>query len=70
MRSNARLAIGAVLSVMGGICLVVAPMAGATSLATPWDFVAGLGVGLLTGIGAALAVVGLAEGRSPRARRS
>jgi hypothetical protein len=58
-----KMSIGACLAVLGGIGMSLAPSTGATQLAIPWSFLAGLLVGLSAGAGAALTVGGLIERR-------
>jgi hypothetical protein len=43
--------------------MALGPVVGATTLGRPWSFLAGFVVGVIAGIGAALAVHGLIERR-------
>lgn len=60
--------IGACLAALGGIGMSLTPTMGATELARPWSFLAGVLVGLSAGAGAALTVGGLIERKRQRAR--
>lgn len=51
------------LSVLGGLGLVFGPRLGLTELGRPWTFLAGFGVGLVTGLGLVMAVAGLLGAR-------
>lgn len=66
MRSSRRMSVGACLAVLGGSGMSLAPAMGATELARPWSFFAGLLVGLCASAGAALVVCGLIERRQDR----
>ena len=58
---NPRKALGAgvVLAILGGIGMILAPTLGATGLPRPWSFLAGFGVGVISGLGVTLVIYGL-----------
>jgi predicted ABC-type sugar transport system permease subunit len=58
-----RIAVGSVLSALGALAIVLSLLLGWTEVALPWDFLLGFLVGVVTGLGATLAVTGLIEGR-------
>jgi hypothetical protein len=55
--------VGAALSVLGAICMVVLPILGVTEIGRPWSFLLGFVIGVITGLGAVLAVSGLLDRR-------
>ena len=61
-----KIGIGAALAATAGVAMSVAPHFGWTSLDRPWGFLAGFAFGLLAGVGAVTAVVGLFECRKAR----
>ena len=63
MDSKKKLGIGALLAIIGGIGMALGPTLGATMLGRPWSFLAGFVVGVLAGVGVALAISGLVEVR-------
>jgi len=58
-----KIGVGAALAACAGAAMAVAPHLGWTSLDRPWSFLAGVTFGLLAGVGAVTAVVGLFECR-------
>ena len=62
-RSHTKMAVGSALAAIGGVLMVLVPLAGWCSLPGPWDFVLGFMTGLLAGLGATLAIAGLIERR-------
>jgi hypothetical protein len=53
--------VGAALATFGGIATALAPTLGVTALGRPWSFLAGFVVGLVGGLGVALAIFGMIE---------
>jgi hypothetical protein len=66
MNPQRKMAYGAALAVLGGLATAIGPTLGLATLARPWSFIAGFLVGLLAGLGAALAIVGMLERRHRR----
>jgi len=58
-----KLALGAVLSSVGGLGIVLGPHLGASALPWPWSFLAGFAAGIASGLGTVLALAGLLERR-------
>ncbi len=52
------------LATVGSVGIVLFPLMHWTAVRIPWDYLLGFAFGLMTGIGAALAVWGLLERRS------
>ncbi|NLD43167.1 MAG: hypothetical protein GX657_06710 [Chloroflexi bacterium] len=63
MRTQARIAVGAVLSVAGALGAYLSLTLGWGEAPRPWSFLLGFAVGVLCGLGATLAVAGLLERR-------
>jgi hypothetical protein len=63
VKSNAKMALGAVLATFGGASVVLFPLLGWSSIGRPWSFLLGFVVGIASGAGAALALFGLFERR-------
>ncbi len=63
MKTKQKLGFGAVLSVCGGIGIILGPAFGITNLGEPWSFICGFAIGVIGGVGAALAIFGLIENR-------
>ncbi len=61
-----KLAVGSVLAILGGIGMAIGPFLGASDLGRPTSFLVGFMVGVVAGVGVALAVSGLLEQRSLR----
>lgn len=59
MNPRKALGVGVVLAILGGIGMILAPTLGATELPRPWSFVAGFGVGVISGLGVTLVIYGL-----------
>jgi hypothetical protein len=57
---------GAVLAVVGGAGIVLAPMLGWSDAPSPWALVLGFVFGCMAGAGATLAVYGLVRTRAKR----
>ena len=55
--------IGAVLAIAGGLGMILGPTLGATLLGRPLSFLAGFVVGVLSGVGVALAISGMLDMR-------
>lgn len=64
---NRKLGIGACLSAIGALGIVLGPALGLTDLGRPWSFLVGFATGVIAGLGAALSVAGLAGMRPPPA---
>ena len=62
-----KIAVGAAIAALAGAAMSVAPHTGWTTLERPWSFLAGFLFGLLAGVGAMTAVVGLLGCRRERA---
>ena len=60
MKTQQKLIIGGALATLGGLAAIFGPGLGVDR---PWSFVVGFLVGVVTGLGATLAVVGLLERR-------
>jgi len=63
MDSKKKLGIGALLAILGGIGMALGPTLGVTMLGRPWSFIAGFVVGVMAGVGVALAISSLIEVR-------
>jgi hypothetical protein len=63
VRAQTKIALGSVLSTLGALAIVLSLLLGWTEAASPWDFLLGFLVGVITGLGATLAVAGLFERR-------
>jgi len=63
MSTQTKLALGAVLSTLGALAIVLSLLLGWSEVPNPWDFLLGFSVGVVTGLGATLAVAGLIERR-------
>ncbi|UCC40492.1 MAG: hypothetical protein JSV96_03335 [Candidatus Aminicenantes bacterium] len=63
MATKKRLAVGALLAVIGSMGIVLGPMLNLTSLGKPWSFILGFVFGVMAGAGAALSVFSLIESR-------
>jgi hypothetical protein len=66
MKTKHKMAFGALLSICGGIGIVLGPSFGLADLGRPWSFIIGFAVGVSGGIGAVLAICGLIENRKLR----
>ena len=64
---NRKLGIGACLSVVGALGIILGPALGVTDLGRPWSFLAGFTTGVIAGLGAALSIAGLLGMRRPPA---
>jgi hypothetical protein len=63
VKAQTKIALGSALSTLGGLAIVLSLLLGWTEAASPWDFLLGFLVGVVTGLGATLAVTGLIERR-------
>jgi hypothetical protein len=63
MSTQTKIALGAVLSTLGALGIVLSLLLGWTEAARPWSFVLGFVVGVIAGLGATLAITGLIERR-------
>lgn len=63
MPTETKLALGAALAVVGALGIVLSLLLGWSQAPAPWDFLLGFVDGVLSGLGATLAVVGLIERR-------
>ena len=66
MNARTKLGLGSPLACLGGLALVLVPLMGWTFLMGPWSFAIGLMVGITTGAGVALSIMGLIEQRMER----
>jgi hypothetical protein len=66
MDYKTKLGLGSVLGALGALGVVLSPILGATGLGRPWSFLVGFGVGVVCGMGTALAVSGLLDMRKLR----
>ena len=65
-----KLALGAVLTTIGGVTIALSLMLGWSALPRPWGFVIGFGAGVTGGTGVPLAVCGLLQGARRALRRN
>lgn len=63
MTANKKLAIGAPLAVFGALGILLGIILEAGKLASPWSFLAGFVMGIITGLGVTLCIAGLLEKR-------
>jgi hypothetical protein len=64
---NWKLGIGACMAGIGALGAVLGSMLGLTELGRPWNLLLGFTVGVITGMGVALSIAGLAGLRQPPA---
>jgi hypothetical protein len=64
--SHAKMALGAALTTVSGLLMVLSLIVGWYSFPSPWNFVLGFAAGLFAGTGSALAIKGLVERRRER----
>jgi len=58
-----KIALGSALSAIAGAGITLTAILGWASLARPWGFLLGFVLGVMSGIGVALAIAGLLESR-------
>lgn len=63
MSTQFKLGIGSVLSTFGALGIVLSILLEWTAAPRPWGFLLGLGLGVATGLGAALSISGLIDYR-------
>jgi predicted ABC-type sugar transport system permease subunit len=63
MSTKIKLGIGSVLATFGALGIVLSIILEWTAAPRPWGFLLGLGLGVTTGLGAALSIAGLIEYR-------
>jgi hypothetical protein len=63
MKSEKKLAFGAIFGILGAAGIILGPFLGFSELARPWSFVLGFIFGVLSGIGAVLSLFGIHEMR-------
>ncbi len=63
LSTQTKLALGSVLSTFGALAIVLSLLLDWTAAPRPWGFLIGFVVGMLTGLGATLALSGLIERR-------
>ena len=56
-----RLAWGAALATLAGVCIVLSLLLGWSAAPRPWGFLLGFATGVVAGLGATLAISGLVE---------
>lgn len=61
MKSEKKLAFGAIFGILGAAGIILGPLLGLSELARPWSFILGFIFGLLAGVGVALSLFGLLE---------
>lgn len=66
MSAQTKMSLGAVLSAVGALGIVLSFLLEWTEAPRPWSFLLGFVVGVLAGLGATLAVAGLIERRRSR----
>ncbi|MBN1222010.1 MAG: hypothetical protein JXB23_02085 [Candidatus Aminicenantes bacterium] len=66
MKLSTKLGLGSLSGILGAAGIIIGPMVGFSDLARPWSFILGFTFGLLTGLGAALAISGLLDRRKER----
>ena len=69
MTAICRLSLGATLSLLGAMGMVLAPNLGLTLLGRPWSFLVGFLAGIAAGSGVALTLCGLLNKRRTAAER-
>jgi hypothetical protein len=63
MNSQAKIVIGGALAALGGAGISLSSIFGWVALSRPWGFLLGFILGISTGIGVVLAIVGMLECR-------
>jgi predicted ABC-type sugar transport system permease subunit len=63
IRTRTKIALGSMLAGIGGLGIVLSVLQGWSAVPRPWGFLLGFVVGLLAGLGVALAVSGFVERR-------
>lgn len=63
LSTQVKLGLGSALATLGALGIVLVPALGGSALPRPWSFLIGFLIGLITGLGGALALVGLIERR-------
>lgn len=63
MNARNKMAIGSVLATLGALAILLSILLEWTALPRPWGFLLGFANGLVTGLGATLAVSGLVDRR-------
>ena len=61
LSSEQKLGVGSVLAVMGALGIIFGALSGGSTLGRPWSFLLGFVFGVLTGMGATLAISGLID---------
>lgn len=61
--TSTKLGLGALLSTLGALILVLSILLEWTALTRPWGFLLGFFVGIITGLGVTLSLAGLIERR-------
>jgi hypothetical protein len=61
-----RMAYGAALAAIAGVCIVLSLLLGWSAAPRPWGFLLGFATGVVAGLGATLAISGLLEHRRGR----
>lgn len=59
MKPKIKLILGFILTLLGGLGIIFAPMFNLIDLASPWSFIVGFLTGLFAGLGVALSISGL-----------
>jgi len=63
MKTEKKLGLGSLFSVLGAAGIILGPLLGLSDLAQPWSFILGFVFGVLSGVGVALVISGFLERR-------
>jgi hypothetical protein len=68
MSTQIKITLGSVLSTFGALGIVLSLLLDWPAVPSPWDFLLGFVVGVITGLGVTLAIAGLIERRNRNLR--